>query len=115
MAQKNMICITCPRGCHLSVDTQTGAVTGNSCEKGAEYGKNELFHPMRVLTTTVRLEGKTGSRLPVKTAGPIPKELLFKAMEEANSRIVHSPVHTGDVILENIAGSGVALVACKEM
>lgn len=115
MAQKQMICITCPRGCHLSVDAETGAVTGNRCEKGAEYGKNELFHPMRVLTTTVRLVGGGGSRLPVKTAGPIPKELIFQAMEEANAQIVHSPVKTGEVIVENLAGSGVALVACKEM
>ena len=53
-----MICITCPKGCHLQVDENDGfRVTGNGCPRGAEYGKNELLHPVRVLTSTVRLTG----------------------------------------------------------
>ena len=35
---KELICITCPKGCHLKVDEETFEVTGNGCEKGAEYG-----------------------------------------------------------------------------
>lgn len=115
MAIKEMICITCPRGCHLSVDTETFAVTGNSCPKGAEYGANELKNPLRVLTSTVAISGGAHSRLPVKTAQAMPKPLLFKAMTEVNACRVQSPVKTGDVLIENIAGSGVALVACKDM
>ena len=50
---KQLICITCPKGCHLSVDEDNGyAVTGNSCPRGISYGQNELLHPVRVVTST---------------------------------------------------------------
>ena len=40
---KELICIVCPKGCHLKVDEENGwAVSGNSCPKGAEYGRTEL-------------------------------------------------------------------------
>lgn len=115
MAKKEMICITCPRGCHLSVDTETFAVTGNSCPKGAEYGAAELRHPVRVLTSTVRITGAAGCRLPVKTKTAIPKPLLFDAMRQLNGYTAKSPVHTGQVLIEDVAGSKVPLVACKDM
>ena len=42
---KELICIVCPNGCHLKVDEENGYnVTGNKCERGAEYGKAELLH-----------------------------------------------------------------------
>ena len=90
MAIRKMICITCPRGCHLEVDDETLTVRGNTCEKGAEYGKNEVTNPRRVLTSTVKLEGGSYCRLPVKTAGAIPKGLLFDAMPVRAMRIGHS-------------------------
>ena len=32
-----LICITCPKGCHLRVDEEKGfAVTGNRCPRGAD-------------------------------------------------------------------------------
>ena len=65
----NIICIVCPKGCRLTVDENTLAVTGNGCPRGAEYGKNELTHPVRVVTSTVRVEGADICRCPVKTAG----------------------------------------------
>ena len=55
---KELICIVCPNGCHLKVDEENGYnVTGNKCERGAEYGKAELLYPMRMVTSTVRIEG----------------------------------------------------------
>ena len=62
---KELICIVCPNGCHLKVDEENGYnVTGNKCERGAEYGKAELLHPMRMVTSTVRIEGAPCRRLP---------------------------------------------------
>lgn len=53
-----IICICCPRGCHLQVDPENDYnVTGNACPNGAAYGKEELTHPTRILTSTVRAEG----------------------------------------------------------
>lgn len=115
MAQKEMICITCPKGCHLLVDDESFAVTGNGCPKGAEYGKNELQNPVRVLTSTVKITKAEGARLPVKTAQAIPKQLIFPAMAELNGYVAKSPVKTGDILIKNIAASGVSLVACKDM
>ncbi len=115
MAIRKMICITCPRGCHLEVDTETLEVKGNTCPKGAEYGRNEITDPRRVLTSTVRLEGAPGAcRLPVKTAGPIPKGLLFKAMDALNAVTVTAPVAVGQVVIHDLLGTGVDLVACKQ-
>ena len=55
---KELICIVCPKGCHLQVDEQNDyQVFGNSCPRGAEYGKNELLHPTRVLTSIVKVTG----------------------------------------------------------
>ncbi len=109
---KELVCIVCPRGCRLQVDEENGyAVTGNSCPRGAEYGKNELLHPTRVLTTTVRVTGGVHCRLPVKTGTAIPKNLLFEAMQVANKVCVQAPVQPGQVIVENLLGTGADLIA----
>lgn len=113
---KNLICIVCPKGCHLQVDENNGyAVTGNSCPRGAEYGKTELLHPTRVLTSTVRLEGGLHRRLPVKTAAPIPKELMFEAMEALNGVTLTAPVTVGQVVIPNLLDTGVDVVATRDM
>ena len=113
---KNLICIVCPKGCHLQVDEDNGyAVTGNSCPRGAEYGKTELLHPTRVLTSTVRVDGGLHRRLPVKTTTPIPKELLFQAMEALNGVTLTAPVTVGQVVLHDLLGTGVDVVAPREM
>ena len=113
---KNLICIVCPKGCHLQVDEDNGyAVTGNSCPRGAEYGKAELLHPTRVLTSTVRVDGGLHRRLPVKTTAPIPKELLFQAMEALNGVTLTAPVTVGQVVIANLLGTGVDVVATRNM
>ncbi len=113
---KNVICITCPKGCHLTVDEDNGyAVTGNSCPRGAEYGKNELQHPARVITSTVRIIGAAGPRLPVKTDRPLPKEKMFQCMELLNGITARAPVHVGQVLAANILDTDVNIVASKSM
>lgn len=112
----NIICITCPKGCHLSVDEENGyAVTGNSCPRGAEYGKNELLHPVRVVTSTVRIDGAILPRLPVKTDRPLPKEKMFDCMALIDSITVQSPVKVGQVLAANILGTDVNIVAEKTL
>jgi len=113
---KNVICITCPKGCHLTVDEDNGyAVAGNSCPRGAEYGKNELQHPVRVITSTVRITGAAGPRLPVKTDRPLPKEKMFQCMELLNGITAQAPVHVGQVLAANILDTDVNIVASKSM
>ena len=111
---KDLICIVCPRGCHLQVDEENGyAVTGNSCPRGAQYGAAELQHPVRVLTSTVRLTGCEARRCPVKTNAAIPKELLFEAMRALDAVELTAPVKVGQVALADLLGTGVDVVCTK--
>ena len=111
---KELICITCPRGCHLSVDDNLN-VTGNMCPRGAMYAKAELTHPTRMVTSSVTVISKTASRLPVKTKEPIPKELIFNVMEEISKVVVHAPIKIGDVVIKDVLGCGVDIVATKNI
>lgn len=120
MSQKEMICIVCPMGCHLTViedeSSESGyRVEGNQCKRGAVYGVNEQTNPTRVIPTTVKIENGILNRLPVKTAAPVPKHLIFECMKEINKVTVKAPIKTGDIIIENILGTGVNVVATRSM
>ena len=113
---KNLICIVCPKGCHLSVDDENGyTVTGNSCPRGAEYGKTELIDPRRIITSTVCITAKTARRVPVKTEKSIPKGRIMDVMKALESIDVKAPVSAGDVVLKDVAGLGVNIVATKSV
>lgn len=112
----NLICITCPKGCHLTVDEENDyAVTGNACPRGAEYARNELLHPVRMITSTVRVQGAAIPRLPVKTGKPLPKEKMFDCMRLINTLDVQAPVKVGQVLAANILGTDVNIVATKTL
>ena len=114
METRELTCIGCPMGCALTVTLDGGAVTavtGNTCPRGDRYAREECVNPTRVLTSTVRAEGGRLPVVPVKTAAPIPKALLFDAMAEIRGVMVKAPVKIGQTILENLCGTGVALVA----
>ena len=103
-------------GCRLTVDEDNDyAVTGNTCKRGAVYGRNELMNPTRVLTTTVVTEGAAHGRMPVRTEQAIPKAKLFEAVEELKKVRLTSPVHCGDVVLADILGTGVNVIATRDL
>lgn len=113
---KHLICIVCPKGCHLNVDEENGyKVTGNSCPRGAEYGKIELTNPTRVLTSTVKITGAIHRRCPVKTDRAIPKVLMLKAMKKLDGVELASPVERGDIVIEDLLGTGANLIVTKDM
>lgn len=112
---KEMICIVCPRGCRLTMDEQ-GEIHGNFCRRGAIYGKQEATAPMRILTTTVMLSSKDDTRcLPVMTEHEIPKEKMDDVMEALRHVKVKAPIQMRQVIVENILGLGVNVIATKEV
>jgi CxxC motif-containing protein len=84
-------------------------VKGNTCPRGKTYAENECTHPVRTVTSTVMCEG--GAIVSVKTASAIPKEKMFEVMDEL--RFVKAPANTkiGDVIISDVAKTGVAVVA----
>lgn len=113
---KELICIVCPKGCHLKVDDENGyTVTGNACPRGAIYGKKELQNPTRTITSTVRIEGASIPRVPVKTDGEIPKKDIFAAMKLLNEVTLQAPVRVGDIVVPNIFGSTINFVAARSL
>lgn len=111
-----LICIGCPKGCHLHVDEEKDyEVSGASCEKGVAYGKIELTDPRRVLTSTVRIKGAALERCSVKTNAPIPKAELFAVMKALNTAELQSPVKIGDVVIANVCGTGADIVATRNL
>lgn len=117
MMKRELICIVCPQGCHLTVTEENGSytVTGNTCKRGEAYGVKEVTAPRRVITSTVKLAGGRLPRMPVKTNGDIPKELIFQCMEEINHITVTAPVKAGQVVLPNVLDTGVDVVATRTM
>ncbi len=110
-----LTCIVCPKGCTLTVEADKKEVTGHGCSRGKDYALAEVVNPTRVLTTTVAIDNPDHRRLPVKTSAPIPKGKLPEAMQTLETIRVASPVRIGDVIVSNILGTGIDLVACADM
>jgi len=112
----NLVCIICPRGCRLTVDENNGnAVSGNLCPRGAAYALSEVTDSRRTITSTVKIEGSWCQRCPVKSERPIPKGLMFEAMRELNNTTIKAPVKVGDVVLENVCGTGINFISTKTM
>lgn len=113
---KEIICTVCPRGCHILVTGEADRVdslTGQSCKRGEIYAKNEFTHPVRILTSTVLTDD--GELLPVRSASPVPKELLFACMEIIRRTRIARPVNLHDVVIKNIAGTGVDIISSKNL
>jgi len=108
-----LTCIVCPMGCRLTVEKVEGEirVSGHTCKRGEKYAIQETTCPMRTLTSLVKVVGGEGPLCPVKTENVIPKALIGEALSEVKAAAVEAPVKIGDIIIENIAGTGVNLVA----
>jgi len=114
--KKEIICTVCPRGCHIMVEGEGDtivSVEGYSCKRGLEYGSTEFAHPVRILTTTVKMAGVQSDLLPVRSTKPIPKEKIFDCMEVIRKTEVALPVARYDVVVADICGTGVDIVATK--
>jgi len=112
---KRIICIECPKGCVLEADMDSKPVriTGNLCPKGEEYAVSEIENPERILTSSVLAEGLALKMVPVRTDKPIPKKDLLKAMEEIKKIRLKKAVAAGDVVLKDLLGLGVNLIATR--
>ena len=110
-----MICIVCPRGCRLTVDEASGAVTGNSCPRGEAYGRSEILDPRRFYTGTVRITGASLPRCPVKSSAPIKKPLLMDVSREIERVTLVSPVKRGDKAIENVLDTGADIIVTRDM
>ena len=118
MEVRELTCIGCPMGCALTVTLENGEVTsvsGNTCKIGENYGREEVLDPRRTITSTMKVEGGDSEVVSVKTKDAIPKGSMFDCMEEINAVKVKAPVAIGDVLIEDVAGTGVSVVATKNV
>ena len=99
--ERTLTCIICPRGCTLTVTGERDAlkVEGNACPKGAQYAIDECTHPVRTVTSVVRVANREDTMVSVKTATPGPKECIFEVMEAIRAASVDAPVAAGAVLL----------------
>lgn len=114
----NLICIGCPLGCPLTVEmegNEVKSVSGNTCPRGAAYAKKELTNPTRIVTSTVRVAGGRLAMVSVKTESDIPKGKIFECVKALKDVEVVAPVKIGDVIVKNVAGTGVNVIATKNV
>ena len=112
--RKEFVCIRCPLGCNITVETE-GAdiknITGNTCPRGADYVTKELTDPRRIVTSLVRVKGGELPVVSVKTAADIPKDKIEDCIKALKGIELTAPVHMGDVVAENVCGTGVNIVA----
>ena len=113
---KHLTCIQCPKGCRLTVTLGSAgidAIEGNGCDLGPIWAKKEVEDPVRTLTTSVRVLRGREDLVSVRTAGPIPRRLVAEALSVAKELRIEAPVVLGRVVAENLAGTGVSLVATR--
>jgi CxxC motif-containing protein len=118
MEVKELTCIGCPLGCALTVEMEGGSVvsvSGNTCKRGDDYARKEMTDPRRIVTSTVRVKGGILPVVSVKTEVDIPKNLIKKCLEELKGVEVTAPVSIGDVVLKDAAGTGISVVATKNI
>ena len=118
MERKELICIGCPLGCNLTVEMDGGqvvSVNGNTCKRGDDYARKELTDPRRIVTSTVPVEGGNLPVVSVKTTSDIPKGKFRECLCALKGVTLTAPVQIGDVIVENVADTGVDVIATKSI
>lgn len=118
MGKRELICIGCPMGCPVIVEmngTEIVSVSGNTCPRGDAYARKEVTNPTRIVTTTVKVEGGCADMVSVKTKEDIPKDKIFDCVRALKGITVKAPVRIGDVILADAVGTGVDVVATKNV
>ncbi len=118
MEKIELTCIGCPMGCPLVVEMENGAVskvTGNTCPRGDAYGRKEVTNPTRIVTSTVRVEGGTLPVVSCKTRTDIPKGKIFDVARALKTVTVPAPVTIGQVLVDNVADTGVEIIATKNV
>ena len=118
MKTVNLICIGCPLGCPLTVEMKKEnvvSVCGNTCPRGDAYARKELTNPTRIVTSTVRVTGGKLAMVSVKTERDIPKSAIFDCMKVLRDVEVSAPITIGQVIVPDVAGTGVNIVATKNI
>ena len=118
METRELTCIGCPMGCMLTVTMENGEVSevkGNTCPKGDIYARKEVVNPTRIVTSTVKITGGDKERISCKTANDIPKDKIFQVMKDIDAAVVQAPKYIGDVLVKDVAGTGIDVIATRNV
>ena len=116
--KKHFVCVVCPIGCEIDVVHDGGKIIsteGNKCEKSEEFVSQELVEPMRILTTTVRIQGSRWPVIPVRTDKAVPKRLFPRIMRQLRRIELQAPVNMLDAVVKDVAGTGASIIATRTM
>lgn len=114
---RELVCIVCPNGCPMIIE-ETGTfikVTGNRCKRGVEFAEQEVRSPMRTICSTVKTVFPDVPVLPVRVSKEIPKDQIFPVMQEINRVTVTQPMGRGDVVIPNVLGLEVDVIATSNI
>ncbi|MDD6347061.1 MAG: DUF1667 domain-containing protein [Lachnospiraceae bacterium] len=114
---RELICINCPMGCRMTVTLENGAVTdvtGNTCPRGRDYAIQEATRPLRVLTGIMKAEG-CPQPFSVRSDGQIPKDMIRACAAELKKHHPPLPVQAGDIVIADILGTGVNIIATSHL
>lgn len=117
MTTQNVTCVQCPMGCSLSVvidkNGQVEEVRGNGCPRGKAYGISEVTHPVRVVTSLMRVAGESRP-ISVRTSDAVPREMISEVLEAIHTTVISAPVHMGEILIKDVAGCSIDVVATKD-
>jgi CxxC motif-containing protein len=116
--KKHFVCVVCPIGCEIDVVHDGGKIIsmeGNKCEKSEEFVSQELIEPMRILTTTVRIQGSRWPVIPVRTDKAVPKRLFPRIMRQLRRINLQAPVNMLDLVVGDVLHTGVNIIATRTM
>ncbi len=116
--KKELICITCPLSCHLSIELKEDtiqSITGNTCPRGVKYAESEMLNPTRMITSTVIIEDSIYKRIPVISSCEIPKNKIFEVMKEINKIKVKAPIKINEILIKNVCGLEANIIASRSM
>ena len=118
MEERQIICTACPVGCRLIVKLDAGqvlSIAGNRCQRGVTYGRQEALAPQRMVASTVRVVNGFHPLLPVYTNGTVPKAKIPEVLAEIRKVELTAPVKYKSVVIPNVMGTGVDVIASRDM
>ena len=118
MKEQQITCINCPVGCRMAVtlndEGEVIQVAGNTCPRGDKYARQECTLPLRMITAVIPASGSE-TPLSVKTASPVPKQMIAEVMGELRKAKVAAPVKLGETVVKNVCGTGVDIIATRSV
>ncbi|SHJ81999.1 DUF1667 domain-containing protein [Hespellia stercorisuis] len=115
---KEFTCIVCPNGCDVTAEfegTEIRRIEGAACARGEEYVRQELTAPRRTIASSVAVLGGTLPLASVRTTAAIPKDKIFRVMEEVKKVTLQAPVFSGQVVIRDVLSLGSDIVATKNV